>query len=195
MTRAREGDLPARPASERLRAFWRTTYPRGGHFSTLLRCGTNAQPLSPGSPMLPTDPNVNHDFHLAAFNQNHEAFRSLNQQMWQIPLIPMTLTGGLWFGVSRSEDYALFTMALLFLAGMANVALIIVLYRLRYVMGLYLEWLKEAHPDGAVSAVEQTVSTGNMLCGLPFRSCSVLRPLLVLHCSPCPPAKLIGRKL
>jgi SAM-dependent methyltransferase len=64
----------------------------------------------------------------------------------------MTLTGGLWFGVSRTEDYALFTMALLFLAGVANLALIVVLYRLRYVMGLYLDWLKKAHPTGAVSA-------------------------------------------
>ncbi|NBE06068.1 class I SAM-dependent methyltransferase [Paragemmobacter ruber] len=99
-----------------------------------------------------TEPTEDQEFRLAAFNQNHEAFRSLNQQMWQIPLIAMTLTGGLWFGVSRTEDYALFTMALLLLAGLANIALIVVLYRLRYVMGLYLDWLRDKHPDGAVVA-------------------------------------------
>jgi len=32
---------------------------------------------------------------LAAYNQNSENFRSLNQLMWQIPLIAMSLTGGL----------------------------------------------------------------------------------------------------
>jgi SAM-dependent methyltransferase len=117
-----------------------------------LESGKEASPPCPGSTMPPAEPNTDHDFQLAAFNQNHEAFRSLNQQMWQIPLIAMTLTGGLWFGVSRTEDFALFTMALLFLAGVANVALIVVLYRLRYVMGLYLGWLKTAHPGGAVVA-------------------------------------------
>lgn len=44
-----------------------------------------------------TPEQIEHEMRKAAFEQNHASFRSLNQQMWQIPLISMTLTGGLWF--------------------------------------------------------------------------------------------------
>ena len=88
----------------------------------------------------------------AAYDQNHASFRSLNQQMWQIPLISMTLTGGLWFGVSRVEDFPIFQLALLFLAAAGNGALFVVILRLRFVMEQHLTWLEAAHPDGFVSA-------------------------------------------
>ena len=41
---------------------------------------------------------------IQAYEQNYEQFRSLNQIMWQIPVLAMTLTGGLWFGVSSIQD-------------------------------------------------------------------------------------------
>jgi SAM-dependent methyltransferase len=88
----------------------------------------------------------------AAFVENHASFRSLNQQMWQIPLISMTLTGGLWFGVSRVDDFPLFQLALLFLAAAGNGALCIVIIRLRYVMEQHLKWLEIWYPAGFVSA-------------------------------------------
>ncbi|SCM72901.1 Type 12 methyltransferase [uncultured Pleomorphomonas sp.] len=88
----------------------------------------------------------------AAFDQNHASFRSLNQQMWQIPLISMTLTGGLWFGVSRAEDFFLFQIALLLLAAAGNGALFIILLRVRFVMEQYLKWLETNYPAGFVSA-------------------------------------------
>ena len=50
------------------------------------------------------------DLSVQAFEQNHETFRSLNHQMWQIPLISMTLTGGLWFGVSKVDGSPLFQL-------------------------------------------------------------------------------------
>lgn len=93
-----------------------------------------------------------HDMRKAAYDQNHASFRSLNQQMWQIPLISMTLTGGLWFGVSRVEDFPIFQLALLFLAAAGNGALFVVILRLRFVMEQHLTWLEAAHPDGFVSA-------------------------------------------
>lgn len=93
-----------------------------------------------------------HDMRKAAYDQNHASFRSLNQQMWQIPLISMTLTGGLWFGVSRVEDFPIFQLALLFLAAAGNGALFVVILRLRFVMEQHLKWLEAAHPDGFVSA-------------------------------------------
>ena len=94
--------------------------------------------------------NNEHAMRVAAYNQNHQAFRSLNQQMWQIPLISMTLTGGLWFGLSRVEDQRLFQMALLLLAFIGNTALIVVIHRLRFVMEKYLDWLKAEFREGHV---------------------------------------------
>ena len=95
---------------------------------------------------------MRHEMMKAAFDQNHASFRSLNQQMWQIPLISMTLTGGLWFGVSRVENFPLFQLALLFLAFAGNAALFVVILRLRFVMEQYLKWLEENHVGGFVSA-------------------------------------------
>lgn len=94
----------------------------------------------------------NDEFALEAYRQNFETFRSLNALMWQIPLIAMTLTGGLWFGVSKVEALPMFRGGLLALAGLGNLGLAIILHRLRYVMGCYLEWLKNAHPAGHVAA-------------------------------------------
>lgn len=95
---------------------------------------------------------VSHDMRRAAFEQNHLAFRSLNQQMWQIPLISMTLTGGLWFGVSKVDDFPLFQLALLFLAATGNAALFVVILRLRFVMQQYLDWIGKNYPEGFVAA-------------------------------------------
>jgi len=76
-----------------------------------------------------------------ACEQNYETFRSLNQQMWQIPIISMTLTGGLWFGVSGASDFPVFQVALLVLAFVGNLALAVIIVRLRYVMDKHLDWL------------------------------------------------------
>ncbi|WP_050524409.1 class I SAM-dependent methyltransferase [Pseudorhodobacter wandonensis] len=87
-----------------------------------------------------------------AFVQNHETFRSLNHQMWQIPLISMTLTGGLWFGVSKVENSPFFQLALLFLATVGNACLFLVIQRLRYVMEQTLNWIERRSPADFVSA-------------------------------------------
>ncbi|MEM7005334.1 MAG: class I SAM-dependent methyltransferase, partial [Pseudomonadota bacterium] len=89
---------------------------------------------------------------MKAFEQNHETFRSLNHQMWQIPLISMTLTGGLWFGVSKVDGQPLFQIALLSMATIGNAALFLVIQRLRYVMECTLNWIKQASGDNFVSA-------------------------------------------
>ena len=87
-----------------------------------------------------------------AYEQNYQQFRSLNQIMWQIPVLAMTLTGGLWFGVSTIDDNAMLVTVLLLTAVMGNVMLCGVLVRFRHVMGCYLEWLKAADGDGFVDA-------------------------------------------
>lgn len=98
---------------------------------------------------------------LAAYNQNWETFRSLNSLMWQIPLIAMTLTGGLWFGVSTVKDMPYFAASLLFLAGCGNVGLMLTLRRLRYIMEQYLDWSKSSYLAGHVSAPGGPWFTGN----------------------------------
>lgn len=98
---------------------------------------------------------------LAAYAQNWETFRSLNNLMWQIPLIAMTLTGGLWFGVSSVKDMPFFAAGLLLLACCGNIGLMLALRRLRYIMERYLHWSKEAYPAGHVSAPGGSRFTGN----------------------------------
>ena len=93
---------------------------------------------------------ISEERRLALYNQNSEHFRGLNTQMWQIPIIAMTLTGGLWFGVSSVKDSPVFQMGLLSLALIGNVALIIVLARLRFVMRGYLDWINQHEPDGRI---------------------------------------------
>lgn len=87
-----------------------------------------------------------------AYEQNYQQFRSLNQIMWQIPVLAMTLTGGLWFGVSTIDNNAMLVTILLLTAVMGNVMLCGVLVRFRHVMGCYLDWLKAADRDGFVDA-------------------------------------------
>lgn len=92
---------------------------------------------------------------LASYNQNSETFRALNALMWQVPLIAMTLTGGLWFGVSSiSKDSGLTFLrpGLLLLAGVGDVLLIVILERLRHIIAEYLSWMRDAHPRGYVAA-------------------------------------------
>ncbi|WP_430436047.1 class I SAM-dependent methyltransferase [Oceanibaculum nanhaiense] len=89
-----------------------------------------------------------------AYEQNYQQFRSLNQIMWQIPVLAMTLTGGLWFGVSKIEHRPLLTIMLLLTAVLSNITLSIILLRFRFVMSRYLAWLKDAYPPGFVDARE-----------------------------------------
>lgn len=109
------------------------------------------------------------DKFLAAYNQNAEHFRSLNGLMWQIPLIAMTLTGGLWFGVSKVEANKAFQVCLLLLAAIGNMGLIVALGRLRYIMGCYLTWFENAYPEGHVSAKGESLFTRSRLVQRTFQ--------------------------
>ena len=83
-----------------------------------------------------------------SFEQNCESIRSLNQIMWQIPLIAMTLTGGLWYGVVSTTSLPIVGVyALLGLAGLGNLILIPVLFRVRHVMRAYMDKASMFYPD------------------------------------------------
>lgn len=61
-------------------------------------------------------------------------FRALNVILWQTPVLFMTLTGGLWFAVASLDLTTAARTGLLCLAGLADLIMIVALYRLRYVM-------------------------------------------------------------
>jgi SAM-dependent methyltransferase len=126
------------------------------------------------------DQQFQHEMKKAAFDQNQASFRALNQQMWQIPLISMTLTGGLWFGVSRVEDFPLFQLALLFLAFAGNAALFVIILRLRFVMEQYLNWLETNHEEGFVSAKGENWYSKPFVVRTAFQGMLLLAALLSL---------------
>lgn len=80
--------------------------------------------------------------------------------MWQIPLLSMTLTGGLWFGVAKTDASAIFQTVLLALAAFGNAVLVVALFRLRYVMTQYLEWLETFDTTVFVAAQAQDPKDG-----------------------------------
>ena len=87
------------------------------------------------------------------YEQNYLQFRSLNQIMWQVPILAMTLTGGLWFGVAKVDTIKNAQYGLLLLAFFWQYWLILVLRRTRYVMGEYLKAIKKFYPSAYVEAI------------------------------------------
>jgi len=81
------------------------------------------------------------------YEQNCLQMRSLNQIMWQVPMIAMTLTGGLWFGASSSQNLDPAAKTLLFIfCALGDVAMIFVIQRVRSVMDAYLDQIKNFSP-------------------------------------------------
>lgn len=82
-----------------------------------------------------------------SFEQNSESIRHLNEILWKIPLIAMTLTGGLWYGIATTNALPpLAIRALLVLTALTDISLIIVLLRVRSVMGQYIEQARAFNP-------------------------------------------------
>lgn len=85
------------------------------------------------------------------YQQNFEQARSLNSQMTRVPVLAMTLTGGLWFAAGITENiHCEIRFALLVFAGLCNLALIATALRIRDVIQSYFEKLREFHPDSFV---------------------------------------------
>jgi hypothetical protein len=83
----------------------------------------------------------------AAFEQTCNSFRSLNQLMWQVPLIATSLTGGLWYGVANGALNKAGRFGLLLLAALADFGLgALVLPRVRNVMQAHLDDMAKFYP-------------------------------------------------
>jgi len=86
------------------------------------------------------------------YQQNFEQARSLNVQMNHVPVLAMTLTGGLWFAAGVTENlYSEIRFGLLLFAGFCNIALILAALRIRDVFHSYLERIKQFCPDSFAS--------------------------------------------
>ncbi len=80
------------------------------------------------------------DKNLLLYEQDGTHFRALNEILWRIPALAMTLTGGLWFGIATidTQQY-LIKIGMFLLSAAGNVAFMFAIWRLRIgVMERYL---------------------------------------------------------
>lgn len=68
------------------------------------------------------------------YQQQCAEFRALNAIFWQVPVIMMTLNGGLWFALGNLELAVWGQRCLLWFAALTDVGFIIALIRLRLIM-------------------------------------------------------------
>jgi hypothetical protein len=59
------------------------------------------------------------------YEQNCQQLRHLNQIMWQVPTIAMTVTGALWYAVSATQFDHRLKAGILVFAALANIGLIL----------------------------------------------------------------------
>ncbi len=83
-------------------------------------------------------------------------FRALNSILWQMPILLMTLTGGLWFAVASLALSAAARSDLLRFAGLADLLMIVALFRLRWVMARVQERIR-ALDGGKASKVNYVI--------------------------------------
>jgi len=97
----------------------------------------------------PLEAETNEEFERAkvCYSENCQTMRTLNQIMWQAPIIAMTLTGGLWYGVASLKTIDVYVKyGILVFVGVADFLLIFVVQRVRSVMEAYLVKIKDFHP-------------------------------------------------
>jgi hypothetical protein len=86
----------------------------------------------------------------ACYDQQSESYRSLNSQMWQVPLLGMTLTGGLWFGITSSNVDDSASAWILSFCGICDFSLILIIWRVRIILELIITKLNEFNTDFAI---------------------------------------------
>jgi len=91
----------------------------------------------------------------ATFKENCQFARGLNTQIMQIPAFAITLTGG---RAMTKDVENLARMVLFTVAAVADLALILVLFRLRDVMQSYLEKAKSFNDAAFSTGVPETRS-------------------------------------
>ncbi|MEJ6782153.1 hypothetical protein [Aminobacter sp. Piv2-1] len=88
----------------------------------------------------------------SCYEQNFQQYRAMNQIMWQVPLLAITITGGLWYAALGVSGASEFRGPLFLLSAVLDFALIAVLWRIRFVMAAYLVQIERFHPPAFVRA-------------------------------------------
>jgi hypothetical protein len=86
------------------------------------------------------------------YEQNFQQYRAMNQIMWQVPLLAITITGGLWYAALGVSGASVFRGPLFLLSAVLDFALIAVLWRVRFVMAAYLTGIESFNPPAFVRA-------------------------------------------
>src|SRR5690348_559324 len=87
------------------------------------------------------------------YEQNCQHMRSLVQIMWQVPMLAITLTGGLWYAVATIKGMdANARSALLMFSVITNIGLIFMINRVRDVIAAYLKKIKIFNPTSHADA-------------------------------------------
>lgn len=92
------------------------------------------------------DTNYSFEKELASFSHNSEHLRHLNSQMNHVPIISISLTGGLWYAVSLDAASENTQFLLLIFAAICNVCFIAICLRIRDVLQSCLEQIESFHP-------------------------------------------------
>ena len=71
--------------------------------------------------------------------QQCEDFRALNTVFWQLPVIMMTLNGGLWFALASLDLTEMGQRFILVFAVLVDLAFLVALVRLRLLLGALLD--------------------------------------------------------
>lgn len=82
------------------------------------------------------------------YEQNCESARGINKQLNQIPVLAITLTGGLWYGgvvAAGVEEVARF--GVLCFAAICNLCLVFAAMRIRDVLQSHLEKMEQFNPE------------------------------------------------
>lgn len=86
------------------------------------------------------------------YEQNFQQYRAMNQIMWQVPLLAITITGGLWYAALNVTGVQDFKRPIFLLAFVLDFALIAVLWRVRHVMSAYMVQIESFNPGSFVKA-------------------------------------------
>lgn len=86
------------------------------------------------------------------YEQNCQQFRAMNQIMWQVPLLAISITGGLWYAALAINGASDFRKPLFLLSAVLDFSLIAVLWRVRFVMAAYLTQIEAFNPTAFVRA-------------------------------------------
>ena len=88
---------------------------------------------------------------IAIYEQNNFQSNQINQLMWKVPFFAIVITGGLWYGAFLSRNDQIIRLLLFTLAFAANIALSLVVLRLRVILEGYLRIIRDfdrnKHPD------------------------------------------------